>query len=181
MQMRRFLTTGLAFIVTISCWGHVLAATFCSAGLGRNCCLAMRHSSMMHDHEGANCMAMHGMSIDSTTIDGSAMGMSDQPSNESFTIAAPESEAISNVKDNDSFDQSPESCPHCLTHSGPASLPMSALDSPNNRNAVAFSFPVVGNSIFCSSSHFSGTDLPRGHAPPGNNSSRHVLISVFLI
>jgi hypothetical protein len=75
-----------------------------------------------------------------------------------------------------------ETCTHCLSHSGPLNSPASFVSSPDPSSKDPGSVLLPVSKLFTASSitrlH---SGLPREHAPPGNSSPRHILISVFLI
>ena len=80
--------------------------------------------------------------------------------------------------DADTLDQPSEPCPHCLMHSQPASGIIVQAINPEKRS-VDSEVPAATSALVSLPAVFVTKPSPNEHAPPGESSRRHVLISVF--
>ena len=88
-------------------------------------------------------------------------------------------EAVDDLNaDADTLDQPSEPCPHCLMHSQPASGIIVQAINPEKRS-VDSEVPAATSALVSLPAVFVTKPSPNEHAPPGESSRRHVLISVF--
>ncbi len=80
--------------------------------------------------------------------------------------------------DADTLDQPSEPCPHCLMHSQPASGIIVQAINPEKRS-VESEVPPATSALISPSAASVAKPSPNEHAPPGESSRWHVLISVF--
>jgi hypothetical protein len=153
--MKRLSHIGVITLLLTVNWGAVLAAASCPRAQGHACCHA---KSSAHEH---------GMS---PTHDGMATG--------GMGNMAALSDDDGNVE---ALDQPPESCRHCMSHPGvPVTAVVSSAQGQSARELSAAPTTTLKTSAAHPSS-FAPPVVSRQHAPPGASTSRHVLISVFLI
>lgn len=83
--------------------------------------------------------------------------------------------------DADTLDQPGEPCPHCLMHSQPASGALIVQANNSEKRSVESEVPPATSALVTLPAVFVAKPSPNEHAPPGESSRRHVLISVFRI
>jgi hypothetical protein len=176
--MKRFFPTGLALLLVMGSFGHVLAAGFCPRSFGRECCFAKtsKHapdSSSCHQEMAMHLMPMDGMPMDDMAVEDTATAEVPNP------LASPvvDEEVLASA-----FEQPFESCTHCMSHSGISNTPASFVTVPDESRKAVDSLPLPVSSFLAPSlTTVKQFRSPREHAPPGTSAPRHVLISVFLI
>ena len=195
--MKRFYPIGLALLLILSSFGGALAAALCPRALGRECCFAktLSHthiSSPSHENMAVHDMhmddqAMDGMNMDDVAMDATSM---DHPSMNEMIIDSPSVDmsipfslaAFSEKAAAKKFEQPIESCTHCLNHSGTVNAPVSFVCVTDQSGKETGSVLVpVSRFLIRPAIAPAQIGLPREHAPPGMRTSRHILISVFLI
>ena len=82
--------------------------------------------------------------------------------------------------DADTLDQPSEPCPHCLMHSQPASGIIVQAINPEKRSVESEAPPATSAQVSLPAV-LVAKPSPNEHAPPGESSRWHVLISVFRI
>jgi len=111
-------------------------------------------------------MAINDMMIDAATVN----------------VSIPFSPAASSEAAASKFDQPVEPCAHCVGHSGIANALVSFLSVPHQSGKGLGSVLLpVSRLLVRPNITLVQIGLPREHAPPGPNTPRHILISVFLI
>jgi hypothetical protein len=192
--MKRVFPTSLALLLMLSSFGHVLAAAFCPHALGRECCAVKTssHASSSSTSENPGLHHMRGMSMDGmneddlvradTSVD--HMAMNDMMIDEATVdVSIPFSRpALCEEGVENKFDQSVESCSHCLSHSGIVNAPVSFV-SVSDQSGKEFGAVLLPVSRFPVRPAMASAQiwLPGQHAPPDRGVPRHILISVFLI
>ncbi len=178
MQKRHLSIIILVVTLLLSTWGNVIAAGFCPRfALNRDCCF--KHVNYQ-PKQVAHQPSCHKEMGDSDMGD---MQMEAAPASEPDADAeASPMELTSEVTvDKVAVDLPIETCPHCLSHSQPASGAVSsalAVD-PAKRLVDTDSPPADFAVASPSASPISIT--PSEHGPPGISLPRHVLINVFRI
>ena len=153
MRTRVMSTCFLVLVLLNGVTGSILAAVLCPNVPGAmTCCSAQKMEQ--NDH-------MDGMQMD---MQSEAASDSNLPSLEAGSVAMPQ-----------------ESCVHCITHSQPVSTPVFLCGVDQKDHRVGAVAPVVAAQglIPFTSRIYSITARP--HAPPGPQSRRHILLSVFRI
>lgn len=192
--MKRLFPTTLALLLVTASFGHVFAAAFCPRTLGRECCIAKTthhaHGPSSSDVHKAN-MHMDGMSMDGMNMGDMTMGDTSMDHNAMDDVVRDASTADISIPAwlgpgeepaANRFQQTVESCPHCLGHSGIVNAPISSVGAPGHSNKDLAAIPVAP-AKFCARSamRLAQIGLSREHAPPGSTAPRHVLLNVFLI
>jgi hypothetical protein len=146
-------TCFLVLVLLNGVTGSILAAVFCPNIPGvMTCCSAQKMEQ--NDH-------MDGMQMD---IQSEAASDSNLPSLKAGSVEMPQ-----------------ESCAHCITHSQPVSTPvfLCGVDQKDHRVGAVAPVAALQELIPFTSRIYSITARP--HAPPGPQSPRHILLSVFRI
>lgn len=159
--MKRLLLITIALLLSVSSWGEVLAAALCPhMQAAHACCIAKASATHQHDR-----MMAHD--------DGAMEGREEE-------MMVP---TTSPVKEDANMVTLPEgSCGHCMGRSeAPArSVSVARADVQTKKELRAAPTPTPKlSSPFTASSTLLATS--RQNAPPGDQSSRHVLINVFRI
>ena len=153
MRTRVMSTCFLVLVLLNGVTGSILAAVFCPNIPGvMTCCSALKMEQ--NDH-------MDGMQMD---MQSEAVLDSNLPSLEAVSVAMPQ-----------------ESCAHCITHSQPVGTPvfLCGVDQKDHRGSPVAPITAVRGLIPPTSHIYSIAAMP--HAPPGPQSRRHILLSVFRI
>lgn len=151
--MKRLFHVGVLVLFLTGGWGTVLAGASCPRAQGHACCVA---KAAPHDNAPTHA---HGR----VTMDGMA--------DTSHCEAA-----------EDSLKQSPESCAHCMSHSSaPGTSAVIAYVPAHSSRDLSASAPASLKTLSASASSFAPPVFSRQHAPPRTSTSRHILVSVFLI
>ena len=115
------------------------------------------------------------------------MGMSDMPMEAADKSQAdistqnmPAGAVDDSNADADTLDQLGEPCPHCLMHSQPVSGAIIVQAINAEKRSVESEVPPA-TSLASLSAVFVTKPSPNEHAPPGESSRLHLLISVFRI
>jgi hypothetical protein len=157
--MKRLLLITVALLLSVSSWGEVLAAALCPhMQASHACCVAKasgthRHGQVMAHHDGM----MEGMEMTVPTT----------PAIEEAARAITEPVGL---------------CGHCMSRSEPPArfIIVARADAQSKKELRAAPTQTLGlPSPFSASSTLLITS--RQNAPPGDQSSRHVLINVFRI
>ena len=180
-KKRRILAFLLLLAVVAGAWGNVLAAAFCPRiASARACCL--KHKS--HPSQSPETHDMHDMDMRETVdmqMGDMQMDMSAESTEEATTQKQIERLAeVEQSSEATAVDQPIETCAHCLSHS---QLPLGSVtlrETESAKRSADVSAPQLVQ-IISFSALPSPTVNPREHAPPGDNSPRHVLINVFRI
>lgn len=118
-------------------------------------------------------MTMEGMPMDDMAREDTATVEVSNP----FAAPVVDEEVLASA-----FEQSVESCAHCMSHSGIPNAPASFVTAPDESRKAVDSLPLAVSSFLSPSlTKVKQYGSPREHAPPGKSAPRHVLISVFLI
>ncbi len=156
--MRRLPIIVLTCLLFASGWSPVLAAAFCQRGEGHDCCAA--------DSAEAGHAAHH---------QGMQMGGGDTPRP---AHAEGEHEGTSAA----ALNHPVKDCSHCAAHSGVPNAPAVTFGAPDSSGRdAATAPPQVRSYIFRALPSPNLLVSSRPHAPPTGASTRHVLLSVFLI
>jgi hypothetical protein len=159
--MKRLLLIAVVLLLSVSGWSEVLAAALCPhMQRDHACCVAKdsgvhQHDQMMAHHEG---MIMEGME----------------------EMTAPATSAIE--EDAHAITGPEGSCGHCMSQSGPParSIIIARADDQSRKELRVAPAQTPGlSSPFIASS--TSLITSRQNAPPGDQSARRVLISVFRI
>jgi hypothetical protein len=152
----RFLSTGILLLaLLVSAWGNVLAAALCPhMAADHSCCHAQfSHSSASHEMMGE-------------------MQMGDMQ----MTPAAP-----AHGSEGNAFTQPGMSCEYCIGYSQMTATPNTLRQATQTKHGIELSAPLAPSQSITVASSFVPSVTSRQHAPPGDISSRHVLLSVFRI
>lgn len=159
--MKRSLLIAVVMVVSVSGWGAVLAAALCPHMQRDHACCAAKasgahqHGQMMAHHEGMMMEGMEEMTAPATSaIDENARAITGTES----------------------------SCGHCMSQPGPParSIIVARADDQSRKElrAAPAQTPNLTSPFIASSTSLITS---RQNAPPGDQSPRHVLISVFRI
>jgi hypothetical protein len=157
--MKRLFHMCVIWLLLTGSWGALTAAAFCPRAQGHACCHA-KSSAREHSHEAAS--AHDGMMM---------ADMEDTSAASAF------------VGDVGAVEQPPDSCPHCMGHSGLPYTEVVLANAPGpSARDMSAATPEAQESFIPLASSFAPKVISRQHAPPGTSAQhRHVLISVFLI
>jgi hypothetical protein len=160
--MKRLFHIGVIALLMLGNWGTALAAFSCARAQGHACC--MRKSAA---HEATAAPAHDAMMMD---------GMMDDMAVSSDVVA------VSPEVDVAALDQAQGICAHCMAHSGAqgaaAAVPHVPARSSRELSATA---PRTLKTLAALASSFAPRLFSRERAAPLSSTSRHVLISLFLI
>lgn len=187
--MKRLFPTSLALLLVLGSLGHVFAAAFCPRMLGHDCCLTKTSGSQnpSQSHQHMHAMAMDRMANESMQVDdGDMQGMVMEDASVSAHSSASSEEAPPNTADEspatNTLELPIDACTHCMSHSGVQNAPVSSVGVRDQSSEEVGSVPLRVTRLFARPSMtLEPIGLPREHAPPGNNASRHILLNVFLI
>jgi hypothetical protein len=151
--MKRLFHVGVLVLFLTGGWGTVLAGAPCPRAQGHACCAAKGAPHADAPERAHGHLTMNGMA---------RMSHCETAVN--------------------SLSQSPESCAHCMSHSGtPGTSAVPAyVPAPASRDLSA---PALASlkTLPETAPSFAPTVFSRQHAPPQTSTPRHLLISVFLI
>ena len=181
MNTRQPFLIALALLLGISSMGHVFAAAFCPHMQGHECCLAKTvrhtHNSPSTREDMVDGMPMDHMTMhDMSTMDGMTM---DEMVTDDMSAPSSARNAYAGVLD-DALGQPMEPCPHCMSHSGLPTAPVSSVNVPDQSGKAVDSVPLPASS-FLQPSAIASNELTREHSPPGTSAPRNILNNVFLI
>jgi len=183
-------------MLVISTSGHVFAATFCPRASGHECCFAKTASHTHNSPPNHVNTAAHDVHVDDVSMAGMDMddmamadASTDHMAMNDRTIGAATVDmstsslpAFSEPDVANKFGQPVEPCAHCVGHSGIANAPVSFVSVPHQSGKGLGSVLLpVSRLLVRPNVTLVQIGLPREHAPPGTNTPRHILISVFLI
>jgi hypothetical protein len=158
----RFLSTGILLLALLaSSWGNVLAAAMCPhMASDHSCCHAqLSHGSASHE-------MMGGMQMDEMQMGDMQMTPAAAPAHETEDHA---------------FTPPGMSCEYCIGHSQTTATPNTLRQATLTKHGVELSAPLAPSQLITVANSFVPSITSRQHAPPGDTSARHVLISVFRI
>lgn len=188
-QMKRLFPISLALLLVMGSFGNVFAAAFCPRLAGRECCLSKAPN---HTHESPSChgdMTADAQETPDMKMAGMDMDHRDMTMREDIEVIGADEISITPpqpLADLDAaisgVEQLFETCAHCLSHSGILNGRASFLSAADQSSKDSGSVLLPVSKLFSASSiTLLHTGLPMKHAPPGNRTPRHILISVFLI
>ena len=180
--MRTMATVGKRVLFTLiiviallsSAWGNMLLASFCPH-FTQNHVRSFKHSAhqpiSLESHPETCGMNMPDMQMESMD---NSQGDTDAP------VAQTDGANDSNA-DADALDHPGEACPHCLMHSQTSSGTIIVQAINPEKRSVESEAPPATSAQVSLPAILVAKPSPNEHAPPGESSRWHVLISVFRI
>ena len=181
--MRTMATVGKRLLFTAiivsallsSAWGNVLAAAFCPHFNLKHVCSFKNSALQPASPEPKSHAGMCDMGMSDMPMEAADKSQADIRTQKRPADAVDDSNA-----DADTLDQLGEPCPHCLMHSQPASRAIIVQAINPEKRSVESEVPPA-TSLVSLPAVFLTKPSPNEHAPPGESSRLHLLISVFRI
>ena len=176
VEKRVLFTLIIVIALLSSAWGNVLAASFCPH-FAQNHVRSFKHSA----HQPVSTeVASHAETCGMNMPDMQMESMDNSQGDPDAPVAQTDAANDSNT-DADALDHPGEPCPHCLMHSQtPSGAIIVQAINPEKRSVESEAPPATSAQVSLPAI-LVAKPSPNEHAPPGESSRWHVLISVFRI